>query len=80
MRIGKIEILTRKELSRRLRVRQKDGYRNAMLQIADAKQVLLGREAQIRDCKIDGKVVLMGDEAYIVGNTIKATDIGIRIM
>ena len=80
MKIGKFEILTRKELSRRLRVKQKGGYRNAMLQIADAENVLLGREAQIRDCEIVGKVVLMGDEAYIVGNTIKAADIGIRVM
>jgi len=80
MRIGKFEILSRKELRRRLRVKEKAGYRTAIFQLADAERVLFGREAVLRGCDITGKVVLMGDEAIIASNTIKMADVGIRIM
>ena len=80
MKIGKLEILTREELKRRLRVKEKAGYRTAIFQLTDAKHILFGREALLRNCKINGKVVLMGDDLIIAGNTIKAADVGIRCM
>jgi len=80
MKIGKIEILTRKELSRRLRVERKDGYRNACAQIAWADHVLIGNQAVLRGCNINGKVVLMGDNTWITDNTIQRGIIGIRVM
>lgn len=80
MRIGKLEILTGKELRRRLRLKEKNGFRSAMFEIAHAEKVLWGHDATLRDCTITGKVVLMGDEAMILHNTIMGADVGVKVM
>ena len=79
MRIWKIEIMTTKGLRRRLRLKQKSGWRNAMAEIAHTEKVLYGNQAFLKDCEINGKIVLMGDEALIVSNHISHSDIGLKV-
>ena len=79
MRIWKIEIMTTKGLRRRLRLKQKSGWRNAMAEIAHTEKVLYGNQAILKEGDINGKVVLMGDEALITANKISYADVGVKI-
>ena len=71
MKIWKFEVLTRKELGRQLRQERKNGYLRAGFELAYSDKVLMGGEAVLRGCDIVGKVVLLGDGAWITHNIFR---------